>query len=179
MPHTFPLTRTHHTTTSTSACTCISASTSTHTHTHTHTHVAKPVAQQEDILKSMTILDVGPAGVIFDEGDTSDDLYIVVASEHTCSTAHVEVVRNGRVLTHLYRGQYFGQMQFLTKQPRARNAAIRVPANLGCNVKIARISAQHFERWSFFRTMLIVRAVPFLSTLKRGDRYVCVCVCGA
>ena len=132
---------------------------------------ARPVQEQEDILRSMSILELQPGELVFDMGDTSSHWYIVVASQDTCATAHVEVVREGKVLTHLYRGQYFGQMQFLTRQRRARNAAIRVPASLDCSsVKIARISAPHFELWAFFRTMLIVRAVPFLSALPRANR---------
>lgn len=135
----------------------------------------KSIQEQETIIHSMVTVTYQPGDFVFELGDTTDDFYIIVAGtssgqQHGSAPAHVEVVRDNRVLTRLYRGQYFGQMQFLTRQPRARNASIRVPATLQGGVKIARISAAHFEHWAFFRTMLIVRAIPFLNQLPLASR---------
>ena len=133
--------------------------------------VSKNVTEQEAIIRSMNIVTFAPGQHVFEMGDSSADFYIVVADQRTCATAHVEVVRDGRVLTRLYRGQYFGQMQFLTRQIRSRNASIRVPASLASpGIQIACISEKHFEHWSFFRNMLIVRAVPFLNQLSLTQR---------
>jgi len=130
----------------------------------------KSIQEQETILQSMTTLTFRPGEYVFELGDTTDEFYIIVAGTNQHASAHVEVVRENRVITRLYRGQYFGQLQFLTRQPRARNASIRIPPALQSNVKIARISAEHFEHWTFFRTMLIVRAIPFLNQLPSCSR---------
>eukprot|EP00605_Chrysophyceae_sp_TOSAG23-4_P002104 GSChrysophyteH1.ASY1.ANO1.2330.1 assembled CDS len=132
---------------------------------------SKSVEEQESILRTMEIIAYTPGDVIIPRGDTSADFYIVVATQESSRDAFVVVERDGTVITHLYRGQYFGQMQFLTGQKRARNATIRASSSLhGGSIKIARIAPHYFERWSFFRMMLMVKAVPFLSQLPCSDR---------
>ncbi len=151
---------------------------------------SKDVAEMEDIMKTMSVSQYRPEEYIFKEGETSSDLYIVIGDQRSTHRAFVEVIRDNKVVTRLYRGMYFGQMQFLTRerQPRARNASIRAPSLLSIGnaafglrlssdadnnnrgIKVARIPPERFEKWNFFRNMLIVKAVPFLHKLPLESR---------
>ena len=88
---------------------------------------SNPVKEMENIISTMTVTRFLPGEFVFKEGEESSDLYIVIADQQTAHKAFVEVVREDKVITRLYRGNYFGQMQFLTHQSRVRNASIRAP----------------------------------------------------
>lgn len=77
---------------------------------------------QEEIMKTLILETFKPGDRIIAEGDSGNDLYIVVATEDTSVVAEVEVVNqnllagNEVFLTRLKRGQYFGQKYFLTRR---------------------------------------------------------------
>ena len=104
---------------------------------------------------------------VFEAGDSSEDFYIIVSSDAAVGLTRVAVI--GRtaqgsetLITYLHRGQYFGQMFFLTRQKRVRSATIRIPSfsesgSVSAPVRLARVSVEHFETWAALRTMLIVK----------------------
>lgn len=117
---------------------------------------------------------------VFEYGDSSTDLYIIVSAERDIELPRVAVIgrsKDGaeRLLTYLYRGQYFGQMFFLTKQPRVRSATIRIPLLTGCkdpspSVVLAKLTAEHFDEWQTFRMGLISKTVPLIQWLPQDHR---------
>jgi hypothetical protein len=80
--------------------------------------------QQEEIMKTLVVETFNAGDKIIVEGDTGNDLFIVVASEATADFAEVEVVTLNQqlalgtevFLTRLRRGQYFGQKFFITRR---------------------------------------------------------------
>lgn len=81
-----------------------------------------PDIAQEDLMKSLIVEEYRPGESIIVEGDTGNDLYIIVATEKTAATAEVEVVNQNILagtevfLTRLRRGQFFGQKFFVTRR---------------------------------------------------------------
>ena len=79
-------------------------------------------SQQEALMKTLQVEKFSAGEKIIVEGDSGNDLFIVVATEETADTAEVEVVmQNVQLgtevfLTRLRRGQYFGQKYFLTRR---------------------------------------------------------------
>lgn len=77
---------------------------------------------QEELMKTLHVEEYKPGESIIVEGDTGNDLYIVVASEETAASAEVEVVNQNILagtevfLTRLRRGQFFGQKFFVTRR---------------------------------------------------------------
>lgn len=86
--------------------------------------------QQEEIMKTLVVEKFHAGEKIIIEGDSGNDLFIVVASEATADYAEVEVVTLNQqlgtevFLTRLRRGQYFGQKFFITRR------AVSVYSNL-------------------------------------------------
>ncbi len=78
--------------------------------------------QQEEIMKTLVVEKFHAGDKIIVEGDSGNDLFIVVASEATADFAEVEVVMLNQqlgtevFLTRLRRGQYFGQKFFITRR---------------------------------------------------------------
>lgn len=80
-------------------------------------------AEQEEIMKTLTVRVYQPGENIIVEGETGVEMYFVVATEKTWEEEQIEVV-SGNIragtevfLTRLRRGQYFGQKFFLTRRP--------------------------------------------------------------
>ena len=80
-------------------------------------------AEQEEIMKTLTVRVYQPGENIIVEGETGVEMYFVVATEKTFEDEQIEVVsgniREGKevFLTRLRRSQYFGQKFFLTRRP--------------------------------------------------------------
>lgn len=77
--------------------------------------------QQEEIMRSLVVETFEPGEIVIKEGDTGNDMYIIVATQESNRTAEVEVIQNvdtpqEQFLTKLRRGQYFGQKFFLTRR---------------------------------------------------------------
>jgi hypothetical protein len=82
----------------------------------------QPKEQQEALMRTLQVISYNAGDNIIVEGDTGNDLFIVVASESTFEEAEVEVVMQNQqlgtevFLTRLRRGQYFGQKFFVTRR---------------------------------------------------------------
>lgn len=79
-------------------------------------------SQQEALMRTLKVESFAAGENIIVEGDTGNDLFIVVATEETADSAEVEVVMQNQqlgtevFLTRLRRGQYFGQKYFVTRR---------------------------------------------------------------
>eukprot|EP01033_Poteriospumella_lacustris_P008743 gene8744-6283_t len=131
--------------------------------------------QQEEIMRSLVVETFEPGEIVIKEGDTGNDMYIIVATQESNRTAEVEVIQNvdtpqEQFLTKLRRGQYFGQKFFLTRRVNKRGATVRVPKDSPTKVEVAKLTPDHFEKWSHFRYLLLAKAVPLIQKLPRKER---------
>lgn len=88
--------------------------------------------QQEEIMRSLVVETFEPGEIVIKEGDTGNDMYIIVATQESNRTAEVEVIQNvdtpqEQFLTKLRRGQYFGQKFFLTRRVVSSTCPSLVP----------------------------------------------------
>eukprot|EP01038_Epipyxis_sp_PR26KG_P005579 gene5579-7704_t len=138
--------------------------------------VDMPDDEQERLMKTLEVIIFMPGQTIMQEGETTGDVYFVVATESTAHIAEVEVVTGNILagtevfLTRQHRGQIFGQKYFITKRLRPRTATIRVPRDSPVNVPVARLACQHFDKWNNFRNLLLVKPVPLIQMLPRKER---------
>eukprot|EP01039_Chlorochromonas_danica_P006130 gene6130-6750_t len=135
-----------------------------------------PDGQQEDLMKTLVVEEYQPGECIIVEGDTGNDLYIIVATEQTAHQAEVEVVNQNILagtevfLTRLHRGQFFGQKFFVTRRVNKRGATVRVPYDSPIDVQVAKLSMEYFDKWESFRNLLLVKTVPLVQKLPRKER---------
>ena len=136
--------------------------------------------KQVALMDTLELVTFSAGQNVFEYGDSSTDLYIIVSAEDCADSTRVAVIGRStegkeRLLTYLYRGQYFGQMFFLTKQPRVRSATIRIPLLTDCedlspSVVLAKLTSQHFDEWQTFRKVLITKTVPLIQWLPKDRR---------
>lgn len=80
------------------------------------------LARREELMRSLEIVMFQPGHIVFEEGDSSSDMFFVVECEDPRVEPFVEVTKknegesNEKLLTRLTKGQYFGQKYFLTKR---------------------------------------------------------------
>lgn len=136
--------------------------------------------KQIALMDTLELVSFSAGQNVFEYGDSSTDLYIIVSAEDCVDSTRVAVIGRStegkeRLLTYLYRGQYFGQMFFLTKQPRVRSATIRIPLLTDCeepspSVVLAKLTSEHFDEWQTFRKVLITKTVPLIQWLPKDRR---------
>lgn len=84
-------------------------------------------SSQEEIMRSLILETFKPGEKVITEGDSGNDMFIVVATEETMRFAEVEVINENHIagtevfLTRLRRGQFFGQKYFLTRRAVSLN----------------------------------------------------------
>jgi hypothetical protein len=79
------------------------------------------INRKEELMRSLELERYEPGQVIFEEGSSEMDMYFVVGAQEPRCVGEVEVAKRNddrvdKVLTRLTKGQYFGQMYFLTKR---------------------------------------------------------------
>jgi CRP/FNR family transcriptional regulator, cyclic AMP receptor protein len=82
----------------------------------------------EGIIRTLTILDVGSGGIVFQEGDSGRELFVLLGGE-------VEVLRRSKRghetrVALLGPGDWFGEMSILDVLPRSATARVVAPARL-------------------------------------------------
>ena len=73
-------------------------------------------------------IDTGKNHILFSEGDSGDDLYIIESGE---IESHVKLAnRNRRTIAHLYEGDFFGEMAMFEDAPRSATCETKSPSVL-------------------------------------------------
>lgn len=91
-----------------------------------------PVAKLEMFRTELNLTQVRPGEVIFNEGDSADDMFVVVEGE-------VEITKNGQVIDTAEPGDAVGELALINERPRSATVTAATEGRL------ARISKARFE----------------------------------
>ena len=113
------------------------------------------------IASSLESVELEAGGVIFREGDSGDDLYIVESGQvRIVSDAETEKV----TFAHLGPGEFFGEMALMTGSPRSA-AAIATT-----DIRLQRLSKERFDAILREHAQVGVEITRILSErVKRGN----------
>jgi len=103
---------------------------------------------------------VGPAAVIFREGDDGDSMYLVLRGK----VAIGKTTQNGEVqlLDHVREGEYFGEMSLIDSEPRSAHAV----AENECELRILR--RDDLKRLSAISPQILLNLLKGVSDKLRG-----------